>query len=956
MSLSILLQVSNLHALALGERDIVSPAPSAGSFSLVTDGRANAAILVDSNDWPGVIRASQDFRSDLVKVTGAMPPVVSSTSATGALVFIGTLGKSSFIDSLVRSGKLDVHDISAKWESTLIELVDKPLPGVEKGLVIAGSDKRGTIYGLYELSEQMGVSPWYWWADVPITHHDSLFVRPGRFVLGPPAVRYRGIFLNDEAPALSGWSKEKFGGFNHAFYTNVFELLLRLRGNFLWPAMWNNSFDTDDPLNPKLADEYGIVMGTSHHEPMMRAWKEWSRAGNPPGSWDYSKNGEKLRQFWTEGLRRNQGYEKILTLGMRGDGDEPMSEKESVSLLERIVGDQRQLVSEIINPRLSQVPQVWALYKEVQGYFERGMRVPDDVTLLWCDDNWGNVRRLPTLAERSRSGGAGIYYHFDYVGGPRNYKWLNTVPLPKVWEQMTLAYFSDARQIWVVNVGDLKPMEIPIEFFLTLAWKPERWSQNDIKPYLEQWATREFGLRHAAEIADLVSKYTKYNGRRKPELLEPDTFSLINYGEADRVLEEWRTLLERAGRVSADLSPASRDAFFELVLHPIKACCQLNELYVAAAKNRLYAGQGRASANVYGSRIRELFQADAELTDYYHHQLAGGKWDKMMSQTHIGYTGWQEPPVNRMPAVTHVDVLPSPALGLAVEGSPLAWTNSTSAAVLPGFDRFGQTNHYFELFNRGTGSATFRAETAQPWILLSVNGGNLSDDQRVYVSIDWDKAPAGRTTNEIRLTGGSGEAMVATVQTFNPIASHVPKSRGFIEADGYVAMEAEHYAEKTDSPVAHWDLLPDHGRLGSAMTVFPATASSVFPPKDSPNLRYDAELFTSGELEVNLILSPSLNYSPDRPVRIGFSADAESPRVLTVVPQGYNAGDGNKDWEETVKDSVRIVKTTASISAPGWHQFRVWMVDPGVVLQRIILNTGGVRKSYLGPPESFRFN
>jgi hypothetical protein len=942
-----------LVAFGTGQPLIVESSPSDGSFTLVSGG-ATPVIQVDDQDWPGVIRAVSDLRSDFARVTGVTPGLVHEATAIGPkAIIIGTIGKSRLVDELIREKRVEVASIAGKWEATLIEVVKQPAQGVESALVIIGSDKRGTIYGIYNLSEQMGVSPWFWWADVPVPHREALFVKAGPHVQGPPAVKYRGIFLNDEAPALAGWAREKFGGFNHSFYTNVFELLLRLKANYLWPAMWDNSFATDDPLNARLADEYGIVMGTSHHEPMMRAWKEWVRAGNGPHTWDYSKNDAKLRVFWAEGLRRTRDYEKVITLGMRGDGDEPMSETESVSLLERIVADQRKMIGELILPDLSRVPQSWALYKEVQGYYERGMRVPDDVTLLWCDDNWGNLRRLPTPAERGRPGGAGIYYHFDYVGGPRNYKWLNTVPLPKVWEQMNLAYHHEATRLWIVNVGDLKPMEIPMEFFLTFAWNPERWTQNDLDTYLRLWATREFGPRHAAEIADLVARYTKYNGRRKPELLEPDTFSLLNYGEADRVVAEWQALRERAEAISAQLLPEARDAFFELVLHPIKACDIVNELYVAAAKNRLYASQGRASANDFAAKARELFQADANLTAYFHRSLANGKWNQMMSQTHIGYTNWQEPPVNLMPAVREI-VLPSAgSLGVAVEGSAAAYPGTDESPVLPEFDTFNQPRHFIDVFNRGGSPVEFQAAASAPWIVLSAMHGTVTKEQRLWVSIDWSQAPVGSTSGSVKVTGTVPEPVVVQIKLFNPPSTLRRELRGFIETGRHLAIEAAHYTARHDTPAARWELLPDHGRTGSAMTVFPVTAPSASPPLDSPYLEYALYLFSTGRVEVALQLSPALNYAPERAVRIGVSFDNATPQILTVVPKGYVAGDGNRDWEESVKDSIRTVKSNHLLAGPGPHTLRVWMVDPGVALQRVLVDAGGLRLSYLGPPESF---
>ncbi len=847
-------------AYGIGGPQSIETVYTPGSFVIVSNGAA-CTLLVDDQDWPGVVRVANDLQTDIARVTGVMPRLAHAVGddVRSPVLILGTIGRSRVLGPLIKTGKLDVSAVVGKWETSLIEVVKDPMPGIKNALVIAGSDKRGTIFGAYELSEQMGVSPWHWWADVPPKHHDELYVSAKSCVQGPPAVKYRGIFINDEGPCLMTWARKRYGELNHGMYTNVFELILRLKGNYLWPAMWDNSFATDDPLSPKLADEYGVVIGTSHHEPMMRAWKEWGRAGDRKGSWDYSKNEAKLRQFWTEGLRRTKDFEKVITIGMRGDGDEPMSETESISLLERIVAEQRKLISEQINPNVADVPQVWALYKEVQRYYERGMRVPDDVTLLWCDDNWGNLRRLPTAEERKRPGGAGIYYHLDYVGGPRNYKWLNTVPLPKIWEQMNLALQYGADRLWIVNVGDIKPEEVPLEFFLAFAWNPARWTQDRLQEYLTLWAEREFGPEHAPDIAEIVAKYAKYNGRRKPELLEPGTFSLENYNEADRIAAEWKQLTEKAERIYGQLRPDLRDAFYELVLYPTKASAVVNELYITAASNRSYADRGDPRANEFAEQARALFREDAELSDYYNHKLANGKWNHMMDQTHIGYTGWQQPDSNTMPALLQVT-------NVAASRSP----EPTKT-------------------------------TAVKW----------SSQQR--------KGP-----------------------------------QGFIERDGYVAIEAEHYTRNVEAGSARWQLLPDHGRTLSAMTVFPVTTPSVTNLQVSPRLEYDMWLTTTGAVQVALYLSPSLNFDPSRGVNIATSFDEQQPQVLTVVPKGYNAGDGNRDWEESVKDSVRKVRSTHQLTTAGRHTFKVWMVDPGVVLQRIVIDTGGERPSHLGPPESPR--
>jgi hypothetical protein len=942
------------RGLAIGQARYVESTCGEGCFRLA-EKESVADIYVDSQDYAGVVRAAGDLQADITRVTGLKADIKNEESGLGKnSVIIGTVGKSQIVDQLIKGGKVDVTPIAGKWESFLITVVKEPFPGVENALVIAGSDKRGTIYGIYDLSEQIGVSPWYWWADVPVEHKENLYIKAGTYIQGPPAVRYRGIFLNDEWPALGGWASENFGGFNHKFYVKVFELLLRLKANFLWPAMWSGCFGEDDPLNPKLADEYGIVMSTSHHEPMMRAWKEWGKRGHGKGTWDYSKNADIIREFWLEGIRRTRDYEKVITLAMRGDGDEPMSESENVALLEKIVADQREMIAKEINPNLSEVPQVWALYKEVQGYYERGMRVPDDVTLLWCDDNWGNIRRLPTEQERKRSGGAGVYYHFDYVGGPRSYRWINTNPIPKIWEQMNLAYHYGASRIWVVNVGDLKPMEFPIEFFLTLAWNPQRWPKEKISEYTKLWAEREFGPKHAEEIAEIVSRYAKYNGRRKPELVEPKTFSLVNYREAETVLADFKEITAKAEKIYAGLPDNAKDAFFQLVLHPTKASAVVTELYITAAKNNLYASQKRASTNDYAEKVRALFKADAELTRYYNREMAKGKWNHMMDQTHIGYTSWNEPPQNEIPKLREIEVPAGADMAVAVEGSKAAWPGASGQPVLPEFSVFTRKDRYIDVFNRGQKPFEFSAVTSAPWILLSKTQGTIDKELRIFVSIDWGKAPKGKANGSVKVSSSDGKEISVKVNSFNPTEPKRDTLEGFVEANGYVSIEAEHYTKKTDAGRVRWERIEDYGRTLSAMTVFPVTAESVQPPQNSPCLEYKIYLFNPGKIKVDVIVAPTLNFVPGRGLRFAVSFDDQPPQVLDVVPKNFNAGDGNRKWEESVKNSTYKVRSTHTLSGAGYHILKVWMVDPAVVLQKLIVDTGGLKRSYLGPPESYR--
>ncbi len=951
------------QVFALGEPDYIETNAAPGSFPLVSG--AVAGIVVDTNDWPGVIRAANDLKTDVNRVTGRSPAIASAWKSAGNnLVLVGTLGKNALIDNLAREKKIDVSAIDGKWESFLVEVVAKPFSGIDSALVICGSDKRGTIYGIYDVSEHMGVSPWHYWADVPATHHDQLFVKAGTFVQGPPSVKYRGLFLNDEAPDLSNWIHAKFRnapGYTNAanygpgFYTNLFELMLRLRANYLWPAMWNNAFNEDDPQNPRLADEYGIVMGTSHQEPMLRAQKEWDRSlQRTYGNWNYNNTNQQpvLQDFWREGIRRNKDFESIITLGLRAENDagSPIGK----DLTEQIVGVQRKILAEEMNPDLSKVPQTWCLYKEVQDFYDEGLRVPDDVTLLWAEDNWGDVRRLPTPEERQRSGGAGIYYHFDYHGGPRSYQWINTSPIPKIWDQMSLAKQYGADRIWIVNVGHFKGYEFPLEYFLRLAWDTTKWNNDHLQQYTRLWAEREFGPDHAREIADIITTYTKYNGRRKPELLEPLTYSLINYEEAERVAANYTALAKQAEDLSNELPPESRDAFYELVLFPTKACAQLNALYLAAGRNELYARQGRASANDFATQALRLFQAQTNLMDYFNRTFAGGKWDHFMDQAYIGYTSWNDPPRNNTNALrlTQIEVPAAPALGVAVEGSLSAWPGATNDAALPQFDAFNRQHYHIDIFNKGKAPLDYSISANQPWILLNATNGTVKKDKRVRVSVNWTNVPAGLASGEVKISGASNEVVVK-ITAFNPAEPTRRSLRGFVEGDGCVSIEPEHFTAKKDAGANRWIKIPDYGHTLSAMRADGPVDVQATPGKDSPSLEYKMYLFHSGKVEVDSTVGATLNFIPGRPLRYAVSFDDETPQVITIVPANFKAQNGNRAWEDSVEYNGRDVLSTHAITSPGYHTLKIWMVDPAVVVEKIVVNTGGVRQSYLGPPESY---
>jgi hypothetical protein len=534
-----------------------------------------------------------------------------------------------------------------------------------------------------------------------------------------------------------------------------------------------------------------------------------------------------------------------------------MTEGTNIALMEKIVHDQRKIIEEVTGKPASETPQDWALYKEVQNYYDEGMKVPDDVTLLYSDDNWGNVRRLPRLTGKPRSGGYGIYYHFDYVGGPRNYKWLNTNNVSRVWEQLHLTYAYGVRRIWIVNVGDLKPMEFPISFFMSYAWDVNKWNAGNLNDFYTTWAAEQFGQAHAKEIGRIIQKYTQYNARRKPELLDQHTYSLLNYDESDRVRDNYDKLAREAEKINDELPAAYRNAFFELVLHPVTACANLQDLYTAVAWNHYYADKNDPLANKYADEAKEFYKKDSVISAEYNH-LDHGKWDHMMDQTHIGYRWWQEPRRQTMPDVTYV------------------------------------------------------ADTA-----------------------------SGHAVKPARLAVHSAESLI-------PRGS---KGNVFYERDGYVSMEAAHYTRKFDANGIVWKVIPAIGRDGDGITTFPVTAPKQLVNQNTPHLDYDFYAYDTGSFKLNAYFSPTLNFLNDSSgLEYAVSVDGQAPRIVSLNKDDKDP----RAWSKWVSSDVIIKTTNCSVSRPGKHTIRFWMVSPAVVLQKVVLDFGGEKPSYLGPPETLR--
>jgi Glycosyl hydrolase family 115/Gylcosyl hydrolase family 115 C-terminal domain len=990
--------------------------PGRGRFPLVARGAA-APIVVSGDDHPGVVRVVGDLQTDIGKVTGVTPAVLTdAVPRRDAVVIVGTIGRSPLIDGLVASGKLDVRAIAGRWETSLEQVVERPMPGVRRAFVIAGSDQRGTIYGAYDVSEKIGVSPWYWWDDVPVERHDALYVLPGAHSQGTPAVRYRGFFINDENPNLGTWGPEFFGpglapghpgGFNHRLYEKVFETLLRLKANYLWPAVWGRAFAEDDPQNHATASRYGVIMGTSHEAPMMRGIEEWNRhatGGTDPyggtGEWSFVRNRAAIEAYWRDGIERmvDEDIEGVVTLGMRGPGDVGLPDGEGIELMQDIIGTQRRILGEVTGRPVTEIPQVWTLYKEVQRYWERGMTAPDDVTVVFTDDNWGNMMKLPDQSLPPRGGGYGMYYHFDYVGDGRNYKWVDTAQLPNTWQQLSQSYAYGVDRLWVANVGDMKNEELPLQFFLDYAWDPSSLPLDAIDDWERDYAAQSFGDRYADDIAEVLHDYSLLQSDRKPELLnrkisldptkdlptdesavvyddEANPFSLTNYAEHERVTDQWQQLAARAERIGARLPEEYQDAYFQLVGYATLASANLYELREAEFTNIHYANQGRAATNRLADEAEARFAEDLALMDHYNTAIAGGKWHNWMLQPHIDYgdvarygpnAPWQQPELNNVaipdvifPALQRIEVPQAAEMGVAIDGSEAFWTDASAPgadpAVLPTFSPYqSQPRQYIEVFNRGRDDFGYTITAGEPWVRVSPRRGTIDTQARVEVSVDWRRAPVGTTTVPITVTGSEGSSIEVRGVVDNAGWTR-REVAGFVEANGYVSIEADHYSRAVNGNGVRWREIPDIGRTGDGMIPTPVTAVSQTPGGNSPRLEYTMTLSTTGPVDVTAYLSPRNNVLYGDGIRYAVSIDDAPPQVVNITTAtGANPVILNRQWERNTSDNVSRTTTTHVIDEPGVHTLRFWMVDPTVILQNLVVDTGDVRDSYLGPPESFR--
>ncbi|KAJ5765636.1 hypothetical protein N7520_005195 [Penicillium odoratum] len=943
-------------------------------FSLV-----GSAIIIDPADFIGIQHAGRDLAKDFGRVTrGNASPFQlldeGSPSTADTAIIIGCIESCWMLNKLENDKRINTSVIKGKWESFMTLIVDEPIAGCSKALVIAGSDKRAAIFGAYTLSYQIGVSPWYWWADVPAQSHPDIYALPTSTIHGEPSIQYRGIFINDEAPALTGWVLEKFGSYNSEFYKKVYELLLRLKANFMWPAMWPGYpnpgavFFTDDLDNQRIADEYGICVSTSHHEPMQRATTEWFEK-RADGTWDWMKSREEIIDFFREGVKRARGFESYFTMGIRGEYDKGMVTDDPGAVIRDVLLQQRALFKEFYG-REDAVPQVLALYKEIQNLYQAGeFTVPDNVTLLFADDNFGSLRRLPTGPELTRSGGAGIYYHFEYVGAPRSYKWINSNSLGKTYHQLREAYRRNARKIWVFNVGDIKPIEVPLTFAMEMAWNIDSVQESTIPQFLADISTQYFGAEVSPGIVSVWHEYDRLVRLRRHEHIDPETFSLLNYNEADNIVKRWKDLSSAAETVYAHISESNateeqKAALWQLVVHPVKASAIFTQLRVTQARNQLHARQRRNTANKLLREVLDLFDADFKLSQEFH-SLLGGKWNHIMCQSHLGYGDtWHAPSRDAIFGLAYVQRgqdsnLIVGQMGVAVEGhegvragrinEESERTHPSRRDLIPGLTLGGMSRYgpgrWFDVFTRGTQTIRWSASAPYSWITLSSTKGTLhpdGDDVRIQISVDWEKVDT--DFEDVLITVKSMEGDFEHLHL--PIYGHkVPISfYGFVEADGCVSIPA---ADGIKAPYEH------HPELGRESEGSVAIDNSALSTRSLPFLEYPIYTFSQRTSTVTLYFNMTLELDPHHKMSYDFGIDNQPATSHFLVRESTGAKIPAEGWPDAVMDSVwKKTHQLGSLEA-GAHIIRVRLFHPNLLLEKIVLDLGGVKDSYLGPPSSF---
>lgn len=920
-------------------------------FPLVYKNKA-ANLYYDVNDAKVVQIAAQDLQKDINRATGITPEISSQfNSKQQHVVIIGTVGKNKQIAQLVNENKIDISDIKGQWEAYKIVVIEKPFANVAKALVVIGSDRRGTAYGVYEVSKQIGVSPWYYWADVPVKKKKDVFIKNGSYKYGSPAIKFRGMFINDEKFALKLWAAEtqdpEAKGVGINTMQKVFELLLRTRSNYIW--------EPGNLTMAKLADDYAIVLGSPHNRAMV--------SGHMPekdGDWLYHTNKENIYKFWDDKIKERGGFENVYTVGMRGSGDMPMggglSTDEIVALMEQILSDQREILSNNIDKPIEEIPQALILYKEVLDLYNQGIKVPDDITLIWPDDNYGYIKRLSNKKEQLRSGGAGVYYHLSYLGRPQTYLWLSTINPLLMWEELQKAYDFNARNLWVFNVGDIKPAEYSYTLAMDMAWDMPRFNKENIKDHLAAWMGAKFGQDRKLEITDIMVQFYQLAFERKPEYMgwnrvEPNTpivdteFSFINYQEAERRLNATRKNKERAEAIYKSLDDEEKPAFYELVYYPVACAYYMDARMLLAQKNRLYAKQGRASTNEL-ARLAHSYTDSAVIATKRYDEMLNGKWVHVIHEG--GRREFYEPPTAK------IEVPADSQMGIACEGfeeKPMIEKDFE----LPWFNSIYKKPYYFEIFNKGLNPFEYKVSTSEDWITISNTNGTCDKEVRISVNVDYNKlAKVGKNeTNKGSISvEGAGSTQKIKVFVFQPNIDASKELNGlFVEDNGAISINAENFHRKKEGNGFGWEITKDLGVTGSSIGAYPFTAEPVEHEwkleEEAAYAEYDFYCFNTGWIDIYSYCLPTFPINSQRHCMYGISIDDGPPLIVDFETQLRN-----EKWKQNVQRNQSENITKHFIPNSGKHTLKIWMIDTGVFVDKIVMDLGGLKKSYMGPLET----
>lgn len=958
-------------------------------------------LIVEQSAYSGIIKIAEKVARDAELVTGKKTEFLVKEGITEELlkatgevtVVAATIGKSAILEKEEIAKRIPLKSIKGKRECYCFafpEKKERENPGL---LIIAGSDKRGTIYGLFHLSELMGVSPFVDWCGIKPCHRDKIILEWNmECVSKEPSVEYRGFFINDEWPAFGNWCNHRFGGFGTKLYEHIFELLLRLKGNYLWPAMWSARFEDDGPglENAVLADEYGVIMGMSHHEPCLRQGEEYKYLRGEKSvygdAWNFRTNRDGIIRFWEDGLKRSGKFENVITMGMRGEADtailgENATIADNIALLRDVLQVQNQLIREHVNKDLEKVPRMLALYKEVEDFFygtENAAGLMDDqeledVILMLCDDNYGNLRTLPTEEMRKHKGGYGMYYHLDYHGWPVSYEWINSSYLPKIWEQMSMAYDFGVRKLWMVNVGDIASQELPLSFLMDMAYDFERWGSRSVNctdDYTRQWVAKSFGgfsENVRDEMAEILTGYTRIIQKRRPEALKADTYHPVHERESERVLQEAELVIRKADNIREVLKneePYNQAAFDALIYYPAVATMNLVKMQIFTGLNHYYAGIGAAIANDYGNEAITCFSYDRKLVEWYH-QIDGQRWYGMGASQHIGFTHWNEDECQN-PVIMQVLLLDKPSVIVTVDGTSQHAEGSSwldNRLTLDNFLNPECTEAYVTVYGRSLMESRFYIREKPAWIQTDIQEGSVDGSihkkQPIKLTIDETYFPQNKEKEHglliIETPAGQCEIEIAVCRS----RFRYPE-RVFVDTLGYISIEAEHFFDakpgiliKNQVGESGFGILQGYGKTLSAVKYFPTTVY-FSTGEQAPYLEYRFRLKEEGVYEIAFYMQPSNPVTRENKILYGVQMNGGKTVLLNEVDHTYRIGDREEEWSMGVLDQIRK-QCVEFPCQKGENILRVCPLTPGFVLERLLIYPKGfcIRESYLGPEETF---